>query len=152
MRRLWTGLDVPEPCSPAFAMWGDGLSSAGVLVASRCPLSIHPFPLLSFILSLTNFYLNSVFLRCGTRYPRPRIRPHTRRPFSLPFGLYVVNIVRLPSLPAPPSTCHSSPSNSSSALPFLPFLFLPLSAGDADQLSPAQCLAPSVSRPYRRAR
>jgi hypothetical protein len=38
---------------------------------------------LSFFLSftaLTNFYLNSAFLRCGTRYSRPRMHPHTSRP------------------------------------------------------------------------
>jgi hypothetical protein len=42
------GLDVPEPYSPAFGMWSDALSSAGVLVAAHCPLSVHPSTLLSF--------------------------------------------------------------------------------------------------------
>ncbi|KAJ7930684.1 hypothetical protein B0H13DRAFT_2309309 [Mycena leptocephala] len=36
------GLDVPDPYSPAFGMWSNALSSAGVLVAACCPLSV-PF-------------------------------------------------------------------------------------------------------------
>ncbi|KAJ7930771.1 hypothetical protein B0H13DRAFT_2651868, partial [Mycena leptocephala] len=41
------GLDAPEPYSPAFGMWSDALSSAGVLVAARCPLSV-PIRILGF--------------------------------------------------------------------------------------------------------
>ncbi|KAJ7930741.1 hypothetical protein B0H13DRAFT_2309359 [Mycena leptocephala] len=135
MRMLWVGLDVPEPYSPAYAMRGDTPSGVGVLVASRCPLSVHPSAHLALISAIPIPILESknasTYLACQ------------------PFRLSIVNEVRLCLLLAPASTRYSSPSDPFPPLLFLdlPFLPLPLlapTAACAVRIPPARC-----ARSYR---
>jgi hypothetical protein len=132
MGKLWSGRGCPQAVLVCICDVGDMPSGAGVLVASRCPLSVHPSAPLSFFsfpfIVLTNFYLNRALTSAIPILEAKNAYTHSSSIACRPFQLYIVNIVRLFLLPthlppvipllltlpllypsSPPSPCFSCP-------------------------------------------